>query len=68
MLLLIYLVGNRRRKIEALEDLIEIETEEDVRKYLDRNNISIVGIKSEDIGSLFEIIKHCRVANKKVAG
>lgn len=49
--------------IEALEDLLidkGLETEEDVRKYLDKNNISIVGIKSEDIGSLFEIIKHCK--------
>lgn len=49
--------------IEVLEDLLidkGLETEEDVRKYLDRNNISIVGIKSEDIGSLFEIIKHCK--------
>lgn len=49
--------------VEALEDLLidkGLETEEDVRKYLDKNNISIVGIKSEDIGSLFEIIKHCK--------
>lgn len=49
--------------IEALEDLLidkGLETEEDVRKYLDRNNISIVGIKSEDIGSLLEIIRHCK--------
>ena len=49
--------------IEALEDLLidkGLETEEDVRKYLDKNNISIVGIKAEDIGSLFEIIKHCK--------
>lgn len=49
--------------VEALEDLLidkGLETEEDVRKYLDKNNISIVGIKSEDISSLFEIIKHCK--------
>lgn len=50
--------------VEALlEDLLidkGLETEEDVRKYLDKNNISIVGIKTEDIGSLFEIIKHCK--------
>lgn len=49
--------------VQALEELLidkGLETEEDVRKYLDRNNISIVGIKSEDIGSLLEIIRHCK--------
>lgn len=50
--------------VEALEDFLRIEkgleTEEDVRKYLDRNNVSIVGIKSEDIDSLFKLIKQCK--------
>lgn len=49
--------------VQELEDFLidkGLETEEDVRKYLDKNNISIVGIKPEDIKSLCEILKHCK--------
>lgn len=49
--------------VQELEDFLidkGLETEEDVRKYLDKNNISIVGIKPEDVKSLCEILKHCK--------
>lgn len=49
--------------VQELEDFLidkGLETEEDVRKYLEKNNISIVGIKPEDIKSLCEILKHCK--------
>ena len=49
--------------VQELENFLidkGLETEEDVRKYLDKNNISIVGIKPEDVKSLCEILKHCK--------
>lgn len=49
--------------VQELEDFLidkGLETEEDVRKYLEKNNISIIGIKPEDVKSLCEILKHCK--------